>query len=97
MNHLEFFFEINKNEKIVIQCEENLMSADSCAECLAFLLIDGKQYTIFYDFISYTLQTLIYFLKQAIAHKLKVHKSITNDLGYLWNQGLQKKAWLKLC
>src|SRR5438105_1769510 len=86
MNQNNIIFKFNENEQIVIELIEPLEEVHCCYyEKIAFMQKRRKFY-IGNDSIRYNLEDLKQSLTKALDNKLKLHKSITTDIGYMSNE-----------
>ena len=83
-------FTINKSEYIHIAVSKPLKQLFRYDKVIiTYNDIQGKMYTLFEDdFIIVALDILRSRLQESFSGKLKLHKSITKDIGYLWNKDI---------
>lgn len=94
MNDFNIVFKINNAEDIIIELNEALENVHCCYNADTFYINNLYKTSIASDFIRYSLEILKGLLAKALKNKLKLHRSITNDIGYLYNEELQDKPGL---
>jgi hypothetical protein len=62
---------------------------DCCSDACIIFCYDKYKIKVASDTIKYNISGLEYLLTKALNKKLKLHKSITKDIGYLYNQNLR--------
>ena len=91
----EITFEININcyIKFIIPCLEKEL--EGCEETTIVFHSNQMRYIISeYYCIGSDIEILNTLLKQAISNELQLDASITNDIGYMWNEDLIKTSQL---
>lgn len=86
MNKNEIIFKLNDTEKIVVELEEELRNIDCCSEAPIVFLQDSKKVTLSKDSVRENMTILSNLLREALSNELQLHKSITEDIGYVYNQ-----------
>jgi hypothetical protein len=94
LNDFNIVFKINKAEDIIIELNEALENVHCCYNADIFYINNLYKTSIASDFIRYSLAILKGLLTKALKNKLRLHRSITNDIGYLYNEELQDKPGL---
>lgn len=88
-----FVFKLHENEKFIIILEDDVQSIDHYSGCKIMFHLGNQQYQLYEEFplniFLLTLQTLI---KKSLYNVLPLHESITQDIGFLWNQWLNEDA-----
>lgn len=88
-------FKLDLEEKISIHIDEEAFNSIGCCSISkVFFHQKNIKYKLFHDLTLFTLEKFSFFLEQALTSKLLLHESITQDIGYLWNQELQDKPGL---
>lgn len=94
MKNYNIVFQLNDSEKLIIELEEPLANVDYCYLEMMYFLHDQSKILLWKDSIRYNLECLRNILNQALHNQLKLHESITQDIGYLYNECLQNKSYL---
>ncbi|HSC25172.1 MAG TPA: hypothetical protein VLB80_03095 [Candidatus Babeliales bacterium] len=89
MNKYNIIFTLNTTEKIIIHLEESLENVDCCYRTDITLLQENQYYLLSIDPIHYSITRFHNFLNKALYNELYLHKSLTNDIGYLCNEYYQ--------
>ena len=85
INH-EIIFRLNQKEKILLQPTKPMDQLTRCYGVPMFFVRDSNKFRIDSDDIRSDMESLSSLLTQALAGKLKLHKSITNNIGSLHAQ-----------
>jgi hypothetical protein len=88
MNNYEIKFVLNDNEKIVINLEEPFEVVHCCYQAPITFFFENQIYLLGDEVINYRIGIFSVLLERAIEGKLKLHKSITEDIGFLFNEYL---------
>jgi hypothetical protein len=91
MNKNNIIFLLNDSEKIVIDLEEPLEIVHCCYQTTISLYFENKEYHLKNETVRYRLERFAALLKKCLNNKLKLHKSIKKDIGYVANEELQEK------
>jgi len=94
MNKHELIFKLNDSEKIIIQATDPVDDLHCCYRAPIVFFENTTEYTILDDTISLAMRDFSRLLQKALHNKLKLHQSITKDLGYLSNEDTQEKPGL---
>lgn len=87
MNHThETILALNDDEKIIIQHQKSLHKIDCHYEDSIVLRYNNSEIILTHDFLYHNLQELAVLLKKALNNELVLHNSITQDIGFLFNQ-----------
>ncbi|MFA6066403.1 MAG: hypothetical protein WC707_04465 [Candidatus Babeliaceae bacterium] len=81
------FFELNNNEKLVIELQDPLDMVFPCDD-IWIKYLGKNSLTLSYDCLFYSLNQFTGMLLSATNNSLPLHPSINKDIGYLWNQEL---------
>lgn len=84
-------FNISENELIEFLLLCDIDDMNNCEDIEIFYINQGNRYQISNDCFSYSLGQFKDLLDKVLNNKLKLHKSINHDIGYLWNEYLQNK------
>jgi len=87
-------FQLNNSEKIVMSCEENLDQINCCTEGSLTLIEKNNEILLSNDTIHESIFVLHGQLQKALNSDLILHRSITSDIGCLYNEELQDKPGL---
>jgi len=90
----EIIFILDDTTKIVMQLECPIDGIDCCFQEYVNIFLGSRKYLLALDSIRYLMLEFNDLLTKALKIKLKLHKSITKDIGYLWNEKLQGKPGL---
>lgn len=86
MNDHNVTFTLNDTEKIVIELENSIEDLDCCTEAPIVFLHDSKKVILSTNSVQNNMTILKNLLIKALSNKLQLHKSIQEDIGYLYNQ-----------
>jgi hypothetical protein len=91
MKNNEIVFALSDTEKIVLELEEPITKVHCCYDApIAFF--QGKKRTfLVHANVSYNIDYFYILLENALNKKLKLHKSITEDIGFLYNETTHQK------
>lgn len=92
--HRRLEFIINDNNKIVLFLEEALDELHCCSEASIQLFHNGKKFHETCYSVREYLITIKHIAENALNHKAQLHKSITQNIGFLLNEELQYKPGL---
>jgi hypothetical protein len=82
-------FSLSKAEQIIIELEDSLEEVHCCYSAKIAFMQNKKKFFIGNDSVRHNLELLKGLLTKALKNKLKLHKSITTDIGYLDNEYLR--------
>src|SRR5580700_320092 len=91
MNTKNLIFKLNDTEKIVVELSECIEHLHCCYEAPVVLQQGDNRIFLVDDNISHHMYEINDLLKKALNNKLKIHKSITKDIGFLYNEEAQNK------
>lgn len=94
MKFTEITFTINELEKIILTIELPLEEVHCCTESPIYLEFSDKRILLSQDSVRENMYILSNLLTKALDNQLILDKSITADIGYLYNQELQGKDGL---
>lgn len=86
MSKYNIIFKLNDIEKIIIEPENPIEELDCCYEAQIIFLQDSKKNILSKDAVHNNMIILSNLLTKALSNKLQLHKSITEDIGYIYNQ-----------
>lgn len=86
MNKNDIVFKLSDTEKIVIELEEEIQNIDCCSQAPIVFLQDSKRIILSKDSVRENMTILSGLLTDALYNKLQLHESITEDIGYVYNQ-----------
>jgi len=86
MNLYEITFQLNESEKIVIKFGEQAVMMNCCHEVPIFFVGESERLQIDCDSIRSCTQHLQSLLMKALNNELQLHKSVQNNIGYLYTQ-----------
>lgn len=84
-------FEFNDQEAMTIALDIPLEDIDYSFSAVMLFILQGHALSMGQDTIWYFLQSLSNLLSKAVDNKLSLHDSITQDIGYVYNEVLQRK------
>lgn len=90
----EIIFQINDATKIIITLDEGTEDAHCCTECSAALFCNNITFDLSTHSLRDCMQDFKYAAEKLIKNELRLHKSITEDIGFLLNEELQFKPGL---
>ena len=90
----EIIFKINSVTKIVITLEEALEHAHCCTECSVTFSYNNIAFDLSIHSLRECMQDFKYAAEKLLKNELQLHKSITEDIGFLLNEELQFKSEL---
>ena len=86
-------FKLNSEEQIVVQSEYKINEILCCNEGLIFFKNKNNQKMMLRnDSLREALAVFVETLGEAIVGKLKLHISIIDDIGYMWNKSLNEDS-----
>jgi len=85
-------FKLQDKAVIRISSEKEIEKLFCCDEVIMTLLKDDQSYLLSTDTLHENVYILKNALKEALKNQLFLHSSITQDIGYLYNQKLQFKS-----
>ena len=86
---------LNNNEKMIIESDECPINKLLCCDMITiYLTYDNKNLILVREDAQMTLESLRHLLKLALKNEAQPHDSITQDIGFLWNERLQRKPGL---
>ena len=94
VNNYELFFQLSSEEKIVLSFEEPIGRWIPCDNIPLIFSHSDRELLLSVKSIRESMTLLIVLLTSALKNKLHIDKSITKDIGFLWNQEIQKKPGL---
>ena len=86
INTHQTIFKINNQKQIIIQFPYSLDNLNPCSELSILFLHKDKKICLTKDFLYHNISKLSNLLKKALNTELLLHSSITQDIGYLFNQ-----------
>lgn len=90
-NNIRFEIECNQYVEILLPCD--LGDIYRFEEIEIYLNCDSKRCVLYEkDFIFVAIYSLNDLLKKALSNDLFLHESISNDIGYLWNEYLRESS-----
>jgi len=89
MNSYEIIFTLTNKEKLIFKLDEPLNKVHCCYDVPIIFYHDNNQILLSTGSIHENIVTLHSLLTKALKNDLKLHKSITQDIGYLYNEELQ--------
>lgn len=90
----EIVFKINTTTKIIITLEEAPEHAHCCTECSVTLFYNNIAFDLSTHSLRECMQDFKYAAEKLVKNELQLHKSITEDIGFLLNEELQFKPGL---
>ena len=91
MENNNLIFALNEQERIVVQLPHSIEHLTY--DCKDLIIFEGTKSLVISD--DYTKEAIKHFIKmltKAMSGKLKLHFSITENIGYLWNEANQDSA-----
>ena len=88
----EIVFTLDHDNRIVVQLEHSLNDIHCCYRAPIIFLSNDVSYRICQRSIQDSLETFVEKLTKALNSQLKLHESITMDIGYLCNESGQEKS-----
>lgn len=86
INSSKIILALGDHEKIIIQYQGSLNEIDCCYEDSIIFKHNNSEIILVHDFLYHNLHGLSIMLKSALDKKLRLDKTITQDLGFLFNQ-----------
>jgi hypothetical protein len=90
----KIIFKLNNEEGIFMSLPCNFEELACCSEGAINFYTQEHTYTMALDLVLYFMNELIGSLSQSLENKLRLHESISKDIGYLSNEYLQDKPGL---
>jgi len=88
-------FNLNDNEKMIIESDECPINNLICCDYITiYLAYDNNICLLAKEDVEMTMESFRHLLKLALKNELQLHDSITQDIGFLWNERLQRKPGL---
>ena len=94
MNTNQIVFKLNTNESIIFELFDDVSKLYPCDEVVVKFYNKNNKYLLGIDCIRERTESLFNLINDALDNKAKLHKSILNDIGYLWNEEMQDKPGL---
>lgn len=93
MNTHEIIFAFNGVGKIIYELNVPIEEANCCTGATSILVYGTMHYALgFADSLRYEMRSLFGALKLALEGELRLHPSITRDIGYLYNEYFQRNG-----
>ncbi len=86
MNKHNLIFQLNDTEKIVVELDASIDGVNCCTEAPIVFFQGSKKVILSEDAVRNNMIILSNLLTKALKNKLQLHESITQDIGYLFNQ-----------
>jgi len=86
MKFFDLILPIDDTANLIIELKEPLNCIDCCYRTDIVFLQANKKLLLSNEPILYAMRSLRDLLKKALTNKLYLHKSITDDIGYLFNE-----------
>jgi hypothetical protein len=89
MSKYEIIFLLSKDERIILELEDPLTEIHCCYYAKTAFMQKRRKFFIGNDSVRNNILIFKDALEQALSNKLKLHKSITADVGYVYNEYLR--------